>query len=171
MASKTVWIVGGVVVAIGAIAYLSYNKAPAGKDAAGTIVEAKRARADGTNSFNPTPTASTTEQNASDASKAMAGPDAAKDAAGAAGSADNGLNQRKASGAIRATDAADAAAAAGSASDNARKGMDARMMRNADSADAAAAARGAASSAQIKGQASAKSSALASQQQSANQKD
>jgi hypothetical protein len=47
MASKTVWIVGGVVVAIGAIAYLSYNKAPAGKDAAGTIVEAKRALSDG----------------------------------------------------------------------------------------------------------------------------
>jgi hypothetical protein len=94
MASKTVWIVGGVVVAIGAIAYLSYNKAPAGKDAAGTIVEAKRARTDGTNSFNPTPTASTTEQNASDASKAMAGPDAAKDAAGAAGS-DNGVKSAR----------------------------------------------------------------------------
>jgi hypothetical protein len=94
MASKTVWIVGGVVVAIGAIAYLSYNKAPAGKDAAGTIVEAKRARTDGTNSFNPTPTASTTEQNASDASKATAGPDAAKDAAGAAGS-DNGVKSAR----------------------------------------------------------------------------
>src|SRR6266404_7124167 len=91
MPSKTVWIVGGVVVAIGAIAYLSYNKAPAGKDAAGTIVEAKRARADGTNSFNPTPTASTTEQNSSDASKAMAGPDAAKDAAGAAGGSGDNL--------------------------------------------------------------------------------
>jgi len=46
MASRTVWIVGGLVVAIGAIAYLSHNKAPAGKDAAGTIVEAKRARAE-----------------------------------------------------------------------------------------------------------------------------
>lgn len=91
MASKTVWIAAGVVVAIGAIAYLSYNKAPAGKDAAGTIVEAKRARADGTNSFNPAPTASTTEQNASDASKAMAGPDAAKDAAGAASGSGDAL--------------------------------------------------------------------------------
>src|SRR5256884_9173334 len=73
MASRTVWIVGGVVVAIGAIAYLSYNKAPAGKDAARTIVEAKRARADGTNSFNPTPTASTTEQSAADGGKGTAG--------------------------------------------------------------------------------------------------
>src|SRR5882762_9121012 len=90
MASRTVWIVGGLVVAIGAIAYLSYNKAPAGKDAAGTIVEAKRARADGTNSFNPTPTASTTDQNAADASKGTSGADAAKDAAAAAGSGDNG---------------------------------------------------------------------------------
>src|SRR2546429_5016022 len=95
MASRTVWIVGGVVVAIGAIAYLSYNKAPAGKDAAGTIVEAKRARADGTNSFNPTPTASTTEQSAADGAKGTAVADAAN--------------------------AADAAAAAGSSADNARR--------------------------------------------------
>src|SRR5438132_5622946 len=88
MASRTVWIVGGVVVAIGAIAYLSYNKAPAGKDAAGTIVEAKRARADGTNSFNPTPTASTTEQSAADVATGTAVADAANaaDAAAAAGS-------------------------------------------------------------------------------------
>jgi hypothetical protein len=94
MASKTVWIVGGLVVAIGAIAYLSYHKAPAGTDAAGTIVEAKRAHADGTNSFNPSPNASTTDQNASDASKAMAGPDAAKDAAEAAGSSGDKKNRR-----------------------------------------------------------------------------
>jgi hypothetical protein len=112
MPSKTVWIVGGLVVALGAIAYLSHNKAPAGKDAAGTIVEAKRARSDGTNSFNPAPTASTTEQNASDASKAMAGPDAAKDAAGAAGSADNGLNGGGKT-VAHAPEAADARAAAG----------------------------------------------------------
>jgi|SRR5882762_2646048 len=138
MASKTVWIVGGVVVAIGAIAYLSYNKAPPGKDAAGTIVEAKRARADGTNSFNPTPTASTTEQNASDASKAMAGPDAAKDAA----------------------------AAAGSASDNARKGMDAKIMHSSDSADAAAAAGG--GSSQALGRPKAANAASGISQQQAN---
>jgi hypothetical protein len=165
MASRTVWIVGGLVVAIGAVAYLSYNKAPAGKDAAGTIVEAKRARADGTNSFNPSPTASTTDQNASDASKAMAGPDAAKDAATAAGPADNSLGAagRGLSGrAHNAAESADAAAAAGSG-DNAKKGMDASMhMRTSDSADAAAAARGVGSSAQIKGQASAKSGAMAS---------
>jgi len=104
------------VVAIGAIAYLSYNKAPAGKDAAGTIVEAKRARTDGTNSFNPTPTASTTDQSAADASQGTAGPDAAKDAAAAAGSGDNAIKQK-----LRAdmntknpaAEATDAAAAAG----------------------------------------------------------
>ena len=106
MASRTVWIVGGLVVAIGAIAYLSHNKAPAGKEAAGTIVEAKRARADGTNSFNPTPTASTTDQNASDASKGTEGADAAKDAAAAAGSGDNAKHPN-----LRAGDSADAAAA------------------------------------------------------------
>jgi hypothetical protein len=137
MASKTVWIVGGVVVAIGAIAYLSYNKAPAGKDAAGTIVEAKRARADGTNSFNPAPTASTTEQNAADVAKGTAVADAAN--------------------------AADAAAAAGSASGNAKKGMDAKSLHSSDSADAAAAARGINPSAQIRSNASAKSAAMASQ--------
>ena len=125
MASRTVWIVGGLVVAIGAIAYLSYNKAPAGKDAAGTIVEAKRARADGTNSFNPTPTASTTDQNASDASKGTSGADAAKDAAAAAGSADNGLNgggsgRSTMKGKNPAADSADAAAAARGVSPQAR---------------------------------------------------
>jgi len=106
MASRTVWIVGGLVVAIGAIAYLSHNKAPAGKDAAGTIVEAKRARADGTNSFNPTPTASTTDQNASDASKGTSGADAAKDAAAAAGSADNAKKSNLRAGEAKAADQA-----------------------------------------------------------------
>jgi hypothetical protein len=110
MPSKTVWIAGGIVVAIGAIAYLSYNKAPAGKDAAGTIVEAKRARSDGTNSFNPAPTASTNDTSAADAAKAAADADAAKaaDAAAAAGSGDKGkpvMNK------LKATDAADAALA------------------------------------------------------------
>jgi hypothetical protein len=147
MASKTVWIVGGVVVAIGAIAYLSYNKAPAGKDAAGTIVEAKRARADGTNSFNPSPTASTTDQNASDASKSVAGPDAAKDAAGAAsGSGDNMRRAQFEGGGknsnarVGSAEAADAAAAAGSgANDNihSKARLDA-----AKASDTAAAARG-----------------------------
>jgi hypothetical protein len=164
MASRTVWIVGGLVVAIGAIAYLSYNKAPAGKDAAGTIVEAKRARADGTNSFNPTPTASTTDQNASDASKAMAGPDAAKDAATAAGSAgDNarkGMDGKKMN--LRTSDSADAATAAGSgASDNIHNKA---RLDAAKAADSAAAARGINSSAQvIRSNASAKPAAMASQ--------
>ena len=148
MASRTVWVVGGLVVAIGAIAYLSHNKAPAGKDAAGTIVEAKRARADGTNSFNPTPTASTTDQNASDASKAMAGPDAAKDAAAAAAGSGVALRgsgksmARTEMDAIknRAAESADAAAAAGSgASDNIRNKA---HMDAAKAADAAAAAAG-----------------------------
>jgi hypothetical protein len=65
MASKTVWIVGGLVVAIGVVAYVAFKPGPANTDAAGTIVEAKRARTDGTNSFNPSPTASTSaEENA-----------------------------------------------------------------------------------------------------------
>src|ERR1700694_5302667 len=88
MAGKTVWIVGGLLGALAVVGYLSYHTAPAGKDAAGTIVEAKRARADGTNSFNPTPTASATDQNAADAAKDNAAADAANaaDAAAAAGS-------------------------------------------------------------------------------------
>jgi hypothetical protein len=95
MASKTVWIVGGLVVAIGVVAYVAFKPGPANTDAAGTIVEAKRARADGTNSFNPSPTASTTDQSASDASKGMAGPDAAKDAAAAAGGSGDNPSKRK----------------------------------------------------------------------------
>jgi len=167
MASRTVWIVGGLVVAIGAIAYLSYNKAPAGKDAAGTIVEAKRARSDGTNSFNPTATASTTDQNASDASKGMAGPDAAKDAAAAAGG--SGDNSRHMDIRNRATgDAADAAAAAGGSGDNARRAADAKA---ADQA-----ARGVDSSAHQTSahQTSAQQTSAqqtSAQQQSAGQKD
>jgi hypothetical protein len=118
-----VWIVGGLVVAIGAIAYLSHNKAPAGKDAAGTIVEAKRARSDGTNSFNPAPTASTNDASAADAAKAAADADAAKaaDAAAAAGSGDNAKRILDHGRSINNTaDAADAANAAGS-SDSARR--------------------------------------------------
>src|SRR5258705_4762965 len=113
MASRTVWIVGGLVVAIGAIAYLSYNKAPAGKDAAGTIVEAKRGRADGTNCLNPTPTASTTDQNAADASKATEGADAAKDAAAAASGSGDNVRRAQMEGGTRssARNSADAAAA------------------------------------------------------------
>src|SRR5579862_4353085 len=47
MTNKTLWIVGGVVVAVGAVAYVMYSGSPAGKDAAGTIVEAKRVISDG----------------------------------------------------------------------------------------------------------------------------
>jgi hypothetical protein len=166
MASRTVWIVGGLVVAIGAIAYLSYNKAPAGKDAAGTIVEAKRAQTDGTNSFNPTPTASTTEQNASDASKAMAGPDAAKDAAGAAGGSGNNIDMNTHKPSAEAADAAAAAKSGASGNIKQRAQLDA-----AKAMDAAGAAQGAGSSARIQSRASAKPSAMASKEQSATQKD
>jgi hypothetical protein len=48
MSGKTMWVVGGLVLAIGAVAYLSYHETPSGKDAAGTIVAAKRAYVDGT---------------------------------------------------------------------------------------------------------------------------
>ena len=47
MSSKTVWVAGGLVLAVAAVAYLGYHDSPAGKDAAGTIVQAKRAYADG----------------------------------------------------------------------------------------------------------------------------
>src|ERR1700741_2292194 len=48
MSGKTVWVVGGLVLAIGAVAYLSYHETPSGKDASGTIVAEKRAYVDGT---------------------------------------------------------------------------------------------------------------------------
>jgi hypothetical protein len=54
MASKTVWIVGGLAfaVAVGTVTYVSYHESPAAKDAAGTIVEARRAIADNPGSSN-----------------------------------------------------------------------------------------------------------------------
>jgi hypothetical protein len=42
MSSKTVWVAGGLVLAVAAVAYLGYYDSPAGKDASGTIVQAKR---------------------------------------------------------------------------------------------------------------------------------
>ena len=73
MSSKTVWVVGGLALAIGAVAYLSYHETPAGKDAAGTIVAAKRALFDssggsGTSTTSTTPSSdgSSTDRNASD---------------------------------------------------------------------------------------------------------
>jgi|SRR5215472_7451998 len=65
MASKTVWIVGGLL-AVGAIAYVSYHGASAGKDAAGTIVEAKRTLADNPGSTNGATTSGTSHTNRSD---------------------------------------------------------------------------------------------------------
>ena len=171
MASRTVWIVGGLVVAIGAIAYLSHNKAPAGKDAAGTIVEAKRARADGTNSFNPTPTASTTDQNASDASKGTSGADAAKDAAAASGSGDNVRRAQMEGGtksvahAPEAVDASAAAAKSGASNSRHLNAMDA-----AKAMDAAAAAKSQAGS-NLRGASSAQSQAQSQAQAQAAGKD
>ena len=48
MSSKTVWVASGLVLAVSAVAYLSYHDSSAGKDAAGTIMEAKRAQVDAT---------------------------------------------------------------------------------------------------------------------------
>jgi trimeric autotransporter adhesin len=153
MASKTVWIVGGLVVAIGVVAYVAFKPGPANTDAAGTIVEAKRARADGTNSFNPTPTASTTEQSAADSAKGTADTDAAKAADAAAAAGSSGANGKKAQpqgkypyamdAEQRAAEAADARAAAGAGGSNvARSHLDV-----AKSADAAAALGGGSSQA------------------------
>ena len=89
MPSKTVWVGGGLVLAISAVAYLSYNEAPAGKDAAGTIVEAKRAIADSTN--NPTPTPGTTDNSAGTAGVGSDADRSAADRGGAdRGGADRG---------------------------------------------------------------------------------
>src|SRR3984885_15245526 len=83
MSSKKIWIIGGaLVVAIGAVAYLSSNSGSAGKDAAGTIVEATRATAD-----SPAPVAtadqSATQTPAASTPDATAAAEAAKGAAGA----------------------------------------------------------------------------------------
>jgi hypothetical protein len=139
MASKTVWIAGGIVVAIGVIAYVAFKPGPANTDTSGTIVEAKRARADGTNSFNPSQTASTTEQNSADASKGAAGADAAKDAAGAASGSGDNVRRGQFEGGTRASaktaESADAATAAGRAGHDAKKGA-------AEAYDAASAVEG-----------------------------
>ena len=66
MSGKTVWVAGGLAVAIGAVAYLSYHEGPAGKDAAGTIVAAKRAYVDGTSGGSGS--SQTGSQNGGDAS-------------------------------------------------------------------------------------------------------
>jgi hypothetical protein len=46
MSRKTVWIAGGLILAIGVLAYLSYHQAPAVKDAAGTFATPSVQRAD-----------------------------------------------------------------------------------------------------------------------------
>jgi len=95
MASKKVWIVGGcLVVVIGVVAYVSNNSATAGKDAAGTIVEASRTHTDSTpapatadQAATPAPATTPDAAAAADAAKGDAGVNApaAADAADAAG--------------------------------------------------------------------------------------
>ena len=41
MSRKTVWIISGLILAIGVLAYLSYRQTPAVKDAAGSLVTAR----------------------------------------------------------------------------------------------------------------------------------
>jgi hypothetical protein len=97
MTSKKLWIIGGcLIVAIGAVAYMTNNSASAGKDAAGTLVEANRAHADAPT---PAPGTDTTQApdpgstDAADAAKGQTGvdPAAASDAA-AAGNGDGARN-------------------------------------------------------------------------------
>ena len=64
MASRTLWIAGGIVVAIGVVAYVNFKGSPAVIDGAGTITQAKRAQTDGTNSFNPSSNANATDERA-----------------------------------------------------------------------------------------------------------
>jgi len=95
MSSKKVLIVGGcLVVVIGAAAYLGNKSAPAGMDAAGTIVEANRAHADSSTpaatpdqTATPAPATPASDSAAADAAKGSANVDAAAaaDAADAAG--------------------------------------------------------------------------------------
>jgi hypothetical protein len=95
MASRKVWIVGGcLVVVIGAAAYLNSNSTPAGKDAAGTVVEVSRTHTD-----SATPPA--VADQAAIPTPAAGAPDAA--AAANAAKGDAGSN------APAAADAADAA--------------------------------------------------------------
>jgi len=74
MASKTVWIMGGLAIAVGAVAYLGYHETPAGRDAAGTIVEAKRAISEnpGTNGSSST---SSTDPSGTNSSQPNGGAD------------------------------------------------------------------------------------------------
>jgi hypothetical protein len=96
MVGKKVWIVGaGLVVVIGVVAYVSNNSVPAGKDAAGTIVEVSRTHTDSTppvatadQAAIPAPATTTPDAAAAaDAAKGEAGgsASAAADAADAAG--------------------------------------------------------------------------------------
>ena len=77
MTSKTVWIAGGIAVAIGVVAYVGYNGMPAGLSGAGTIVEVKRAQTDGTNAFNPNAPTATPDQQAKDSGTSGNGADRA----------------------------------------------------------------------------------------------
>jgi hypothetical protein len=137
MTSKTVWIVGGLVVAIGVVGYMTYNSSPASGDAAGTIVEAKRAQTDGTNSPDSSATANTTDQTATGSPAGGSGSDApAASDAGAAANGGDGRHPVDNRHVNDAATAADAATAMGARSDSAHSAMSGR----ADAARAADAA-------------------------------
>ncbi len=79
MSNKTVWAASGLIVAIGAVAFLSYHETPSGKDAAGTIVAAKRVYVDATSASGGN---SQTDTNTSDTSASGNGSDRSGAASG-----------------------------------------------------------------------------------------
>jgi hypothetical protein len=87
VANKTALIVAGVVVALGAAAYFAHDWEQVGRDAAGTIVAAKRTQVDSSSSS--TQVRASDPAAAAEAAKNAAAADAAsaKDAAAASGAA------------------------------------------------------------------------------------
>ncbi len=129
MAKKTVWAVGGLVLAVGAVAFLGYHDYPAGQYGAGTLVEAKRVHSGVNSTATNTPaTTGPSAAQAAGAGNAAAAADAAKAAAASdAASAATGNKVMDAVGrannAMRANNAVNAADAANAASGN--RGMNA----------------------------------------------
>ena len=87
MSGKTVWVVGGLILAVSAVAYLSYHETPSGKDAAGTIVAAKRAYVDGTSASGTG--SQTGTSNTGDTGRSGSGSDRSNGAGSAQGSMGN----------------------------------------------------------------------------------
>ena len=93
MSGKTVWMAGGLVLAVGTVAYLGYHETPSGKDAAGTIVAAKRAYVDGTSgSAAGTSTSGTTDDQSGNANGSDRGTDRNGKASDAGGKASDALS-------------------------------------------------------------------------------